>query len=611
MSDTKNTIWIPTVVLGSLAMAFAAWSFSKRRKAKRMQAAKTENDTTASYLEENNDSYISVVEPSRIKEITLPKHLKPEAVPSKRPLAVTSKKAHYRKPQSIDKITAVGNQIVQHRYRDAIKPRPDIVRYKEYYSYLQNEFEVLQLGIQNTTDKERTIVLWGANEEPPVTINTREDRIDKAVNRSFTKFDTKVGTHPQGIIVNPSNGLIYVANQLSDTVSVLSGDGAIIDTIKLVPNAINGHNSPVDFAVQTQTNTANYGKVYVVGSVSNTISVLDAANTIAASIPVGERPVACAFHPITADLFVCNLLDHTLSVIDTETETVIKTLDTGLHPRGITIDELTGNIYVINSGDNSISIFSQDLQLLTTLTNVSPNAHPELVSAVIHPENNILFVVATAANQLIPISLENNRIGSPISVGNSPYGIVLHAENNFLYLGNRDDNSISVLQANGTVLGVIPREQVNIGLAYDPSTHAVLTSDTAKNTVIGLGFYDKPAIIIDGDYKEKREEFKYLAAYIKHVKFILSGEERFQVLSLLHETVTGKTQQKPIAFSAYDNAQSFANVSEVFELENTVLDGKHRWKFKIAPFQKITILVYYYQIETHKLSMTTDTKKYL
>lgn len=598
MKNTSENIWIPAVVLGSVTLAIGVWTFSKRRRKQRVRAKiKDVNNTNDNYFDiDEEDNYIDPIAPSRfIKEINLPDHLVRRSFASVSPIG-GAVKTKVSGSKSLDKVAKVGDQIVRKRYQNVVKPRPDIVRYDKYYSYLQKEFEVLQLGVQNNTDKERIITLWGANEEPPVTRNTREDIIDKAVKRSFTKFTTKVGVHPQGILVNPSNNLIYVANQLSDSVSVLNAEGMIVDIIKLSPNSINGHNSPVAFAVHSQANATNYGKIYVAGSVSNTISILDAANTIVTSIPVGKRPVACGFHSITADLFVCNLLDHTVSVIDSETETVIKTLDTGLNPRGIVIDEITGNIFVMNSGDNSISVFNQDLLPLTTISDVSKSDNPELVSGLIHPENNTLFVVATNTNEVIPITLNDYNVGMPIGVGSSPHGIVLNTSNNFMYIGNREDNTISVVEASGNVLGTIQRDQINIGLAYDRSTNAILTSDTTGHMVQGLGFFDKPAITIDGDYMEKREEFKYANAYIKHVKFILSGEERFKVLSLLHESVTGKVVEKPIAFSGYNMPQNFQNISEVFELEKTILDGKHRWRFKIAAQQKITILIYYYQL---------------
>ncbi len=66
--------------------------------------------------------------------------------------------------------------------------------------------------------------------------------------------------------------------------------------------------------------------VYVANEGANVVSVIDAAtNAIAATIPVGERPVAVAVRPDGALAYVANWGSRDLSVIDTATNTVIWT----------------------------------------------------------------------------------------------------------------------------------------------------------------------------------------------------------------------------------------------------------------------------------------------
>lgn len=67
--------------------------------------------------------------------------------------------------------------------------------------------------------------------------------------------------------------------------------------------------------------------VYVTNSGSNTVSVINTAtNTVVKTVPVGTVPVGVAVHPVGTHTYVANSGSTTVSVLDTATNTVINTV---------------------------------------------------------------------------------------------------------------------------------------------------------------------------------------------------------------------------------------------------------------------------------------------
>jgi YVTN family beta-propeller protein len=80
------------------------------------------------------------------------------------------------------------------------------------------------------------------------------------------------------------------------------------------------------------------GKVYVVNSGNNSVSVIDTAhNTVSATIPVGTDPQGVAVSHDGGKVYVVNSGDDNVSVIGTARNTVTATIPVGRIPTGISI----------------------------------------------------------------------------------------------------------------------------------------------------------------------------------------------------------------------------------------------------------------------------------
>lgn len=99
---------------------------------------------------------------------------------------------------------------------------------------------------------------------------------------------------------------------------------------------------------------------------SGTVSVVDLkGNAEIVQIETGLFPCDMALTPDGRTLYVANANSDTISVIDTSSRTVTRTLDVrpsvdlcfGSMPDGLTIDPGTNRLYVANSGNNAVGVF--------------------------------------------------------------------------------------------------------------------------------------------------------------------------------------------------------------------------------------------------------------
>jgi len=308
------------------------------------------------------------------------------------------------------------------------------------YSDIFREFPKAQITIQNKSTEEKEVVLWGANQNISLSPPAPGDVQDHTI---VAQVSIPSGVHPQGIVVNPANQLIYIANQLSGTVTVLDSINQVVKVIQLEPT-FPGFTSPVALAVNTKSTSSKYGFVYVACSVSNTLAVIDLSLNVAVTIPVGSRPVAVAFNPINLRVYVANLVSDNMSVIDAEalTEIVGSPLPTGQDPIGVGINPITGDIYTANSLDNSITVYDSNNILVTTIPAVGQ--YP--VSITYNPANNTMYAVAANNNFVYQIETLTHTIVGIIEAGSKPYNSFFDTYNGFLYVQNRQDNTFTIIR---------------------------------------------------------------------------------------------------------------------------------------------------------------------
>ncbi|MBI2775629.1 beta-propeller fold lactonase family protein [Candidatus Dependentiae bacterium] len=464
------------------------------------------------------------------------------------------------------------------------------------YSDIFREFPKAQVTIQNKSTEEKEVVLWGANQNISVSPPAPGDVQDHTI---VAQVSVPAGVHPQGIVVNPANQLVYIANQLSGTITVLDSNNQVVKVIQLQPT-FPGFSSPVALAVNSKSSSSKYGFVYVVCSVANTLAVIDLALNVIASIPVGTRPVAVAFNPVNLKVYVANLVSDNVSVIDAEalTEIVGSPLPAGNDPIGVGVNPVNGDIYIANSLANSITVYDSANALITTIPAVGQ--YP--VSVTYNPANNSMYAVATTNNFVYQIETLTHTIVGAIATGSKPYNSFFDSYNGFLYVQNRQDNTFTIIKPDNSKIDGLSFGEQNIGGAFNSFNNSIYISDTSNNTINVIGYLQvSSTIVFNSDYPEMREDFQSNPAVVQHTKFVVTGLERLNSFRLNKFTPTGTIRSKPISFELYASPQSKLNVAEVTELAGTVIDGKMNWRFKLPGLHTVSILVWYRQFEVREI----------
>lgn len=469
------------------------------------------------------------------------------------------------------------------------------------FSDIYREFPKVQVTIQNKSADEKEVVLWGAHQNISVSSPGPGDVQDHTI---IAQISIPSGVHPQGIAVNPANQLVYVANQLSGSVTVLDGNNNIVKVIQLQPS-FPGFASPVAITVNTKSTSSKYGYAYVVCSVANVLAVIDLSLNVTDYVPVGSRPVAAAFNPVNGKVYVPNLVSDNLSVIDAETfAEVVPALPTGQDPIGVGINPLNGDIYVANSLGNSITVYDSSNAFIITI----PILGQYPTSVTYNPANNTMYAIATNSNAVYQIEPNTHTVIGTIATGNKPYNSFFDSYNSYLYVQNRTDNTFTVIRPDNSKIDGLSFGEQNIGGAFNSFNKTIYVSDTSNNTINAIGYLPVSSTVsIDSDYAETKEDLQSNPAIIQHVKFVVTGSERLNSFRVNRFTPTGRNSSKPISFELYASPQATLNVAEVTELAGTVIDGKMNWRFKLPGLHSVSILVWYRQFEVRDiLNPTTN-----
>ena len=238
-----------------------------------------------------------------------------------------------------------------------------------------------------------------------------------------------VGRYPQGVAVDPNTDTVYVANNQSNTVSVIDGN---TDSVTATIGVGSG---PSAISLDPSTDT-----IYVSNSGGDTVSVIDGAtNKVVGTITIGSQPGAIAVDPNTDTVYIVGgWYSSTCWVIDGATDTVTATIGVGYNPEGVAVDPSTDTVYVANSGNTDVA--QGTISVIDGVTNT---------------------VTAT--------------IGG---VGQYPNAIAVNPSTDMLYTANPYGDNVSVID--GTTESVVDK----IGLSGGPGSLAV---DPTNDTIVVTG----------------------------------------------------------------------------------------------------------------------------
>jgi YVTN family beta-propeller protein len=289
---------------------------------------------------------------------------------------------------------------------------------------------------------------------------------------------------PQTLAITQNGPFAYVANDTSDTVSVINiPTGQVTDGI-LVGSGPWGTAISPD---QTQ--------VYVTNSQGNSVSVINAASgSVVTTIPVQSSPMGVSFTPDGKEVFVVNGSSNSVSVINPATQTVITTVQVQNSPVGVAMASTSNGTfaYVTNSASNTVSVIAEASN--TVVQTIPVGTTPRWVT--VSPNSASAYVENAGSNNVSVISVATNKVTATIQVGTSPFGAAFTPDNSTVYVANSGSNNVSVIDTqSGTVIDTVAgfNNPVQVALTLDGSSAYVTNQSantvsviaTASNTISG------------------------------------------------------------------------------------------------------------------------------
>lgn len=293
------------------------------------------------------------------------------------------------------------------------------------------------------------------------------------------------GHTPRAMAVDPYHHTGYVANG-DGTLSVLDlAHKTVVATVAvgLAPRAV---------AIDPLINTA-----YVVNGGSSTsdsdthgddgsISVISTeSNTVVDTIPTGRNSAEIAIDPVNHTVYIINYSvtdgvdancvycqESSISVIDGASRSIIASMPIGEHAGHIAIDPDTRTAYVANNGNNSVSLV--DTATNTRLTAVRNGRGVNLgkpSDLAVDPQTRSVYI--TSDRGTLVVNAMTNTVSAVIDTGPGSHDIAVDPDRHLAYV---DDPARGVLMevdtVTKTVRTTLPTGPVD-GVAVDSSTHGV------------------------------------------------------------------------------------------------------------------------------------------
>ncbi|MFE3548931.1 IPT/TIG domain-containing protein, partial [Streptomyces kronopolitis] len=222
---------------------------------------------------------------------------------------------------------------------------------------------------------------------------------------------------------------------------------------------------------------------YVTNNVSNTVSVIDTnTNTVIATIPVGSGPEGLAVTPNGAKIYVANNVSHTVSVINTANNTVIATIPVAGAPVQVAVSPNGTRAYVVLRNIASVAVI--DTATDTVIATIPVGAGPYGVT--FSPNGTQAYVVNGTAGTVSVINTATNTVTATIpGIGTGQFSTVAVTPNGTrAYVTNTASNTVSVINtATNTVIATIPGFAGPNGVLISPDGTRAYVGNTVSNTV--------------------------------------------------------------------------------------------------------------------------------
>jgi YVTN family beta-propeller protein len=267
--------------------------------------------------------------------------------------------------------------------------------------------------------------------------------------------------------------------------------------VPFAPTTIAVGDNPAQIAVNPVTN-----RIYVANLTDNTVSVIDGnSNTVTDTVSVGSVPEVVGVNPTTNMIYVANSNGNSVSVIDGSTDSVVATIPSN-GSTFLAVNAVTNTVYVGNQLNNTLNVI--DANTNTVVASVSiPNSNPGPV--VVDPSSNLVYLSATDNHNLVIISGSTNTVVNTVAYpgGGAPSWMTADLDRKRIYCVDVNRRAVYVLNtATNTFKATVDLSSFNSPYegAVMPS-HELVVSNYNGGSLIRI---NPSTLIVDGTWGNGR-----------------------------------------------------------------------------------------------------------
>ena len=189
---------------------------------------------------------------------------------------------------------------------------------------------------------------------------------------------------------------------------------------------------------------------YITNQGSHDVSVIDlATQKLVATVPVGRSPAGVVASSRAGRVFVSNPDSKTISVIDMRTQKVVATLVAGQGPVGIDAAPDGSRLYAADWFANRLLVFDTGVAAAATAARDTPVASIEVGRApagvAASDRAGTVFVAERDDDSVALVDVNARRVRVRARVGSHPFALLFDAPRQRLYALNVQSDDVSVL----------------------------------------------------------------------------------------------------------------------------------------------------------------------
>jgi YVTN family beta-propeller protein len=294
--------------------------------------------------------------------------------------------------------------------------------------------------------------------------NLVSDNVTVINGADNTTATVTAGDGPTDIAVNTATNKIYAANNISNNVTVIHGADNTTATVT-------AGSGPADIAVNTVTN-----KIYVANATSDNVTVINGADNTTATVATGDSPTDIAVNTATNKIYIANNFSNNVTVINGADNTTA-TVAAVSQPIAIAVNTVTNKIYVANFGSNNLTVINgADNTTATIPTGTQP------IAIAVNPVSNKIYVANSASNNVTVIDGANNTTAT-VTAGNQPQAIGVNSMSNKIYIANQGSGNVTVIKGADNSTQAVTAGALPQAIGVDTDTNRIYVANAGSNNV--------------------------------------------------------------------------------------------------------------------------------